>query len=194
MMKEVILNTALKEEDVRDLRIGDVVYINGIICTSRDMGHLKMLDVTEKSEKLPINFQGGVIFHAGPVVKKQGEKYEVIVIGPTTSIRMEPYSDFIGGLGAKAIIGKGGMEEGTSEALKKYGMVYLQAPPGCAVVLGEQIKRVKDVFWMELGVPEALWVLEVENFGPLVVGMDSEGNSIYRDIKIKGKKLIEKMF
>jgi tartrate dehydratase beta subunit/fumarate hydratase class I family protein len=73
-------------------------------------------------------------------------------------------------------------------------MIYLQAPPGCAVVLGEQIKRVKDVFWMELGVPEALWVLEVENFGPLVVGMDSEGNSIYRNIKIKGKKLIEKMF
>jgi tartrate dehydratase beta subunit/fumarate hydratase class I family protein len=170
-MKEVKLSTALREEDIRDLRIGDVVYISGIICTSRDMGHLKMIDVTEKSEKLPIDFQGGAIFHAGPVVKKQGDKYEVVVIGPTTSIRMEPYSDFIGGLGVKAIIGKGGMEEGTSEALKKYGMVYLQ-----------------------LGVPEALWVLEVENFGPLVVGMDSEGNSIYRDIKIKGKELIEKMF
>ena len=194
MMKEVKLSTALREEDIRGLRIGDVVCISGIICTSRDMGHIKMQDVIGKGNNLPVDFTGGAVFHAGPVVKKQGDKYEIIVIGPTTSIRMEPYSDFIGGLGVKAIIGKGGMEEGTSEALKKFGMIYLQAPPGCAVVLGEQIKKVKDVFWMELGVPEALWVLEVENFGPLVVGMDSKGNSIYRDIKIKGKKLIEEMF
>jgi tartrate dehydratase beta subunit/fumarate hydratase class I family protein len=150
-MKEVNLDTPLKEEDVRDLKIGDVVYISGYICTSRDMGHLKMREVIEGGEKLPVDLTGGVIFHAGPVVKKKDGGYELRVIGPTTSIRMEPHSDFVGNLGVKMIIGK-------------------------------------------LGVPEALWVLEVENFGPLVVGMDSEGNSIYRDIKIKGKKLIEKMF
>lgn len=193
-MKEVKLNTPLEEKDVRDLKVGDVVYISGIICTSRDMGHLKMKEVIEKGEKLPVNLTGGVIFHAGPVVKKKDSGYELRVIGPTTSIRMEPHSDFIGGLGVKAIIGKGGMEEGTSEALKKYGMVYLQAPPGCAVVLGEKVEQVENVFWMELGVPEALWVLKVNEFGPLVVGMDSGGNSIYRDIKVNGKKLIEKMF
>lgn len=193
-MKELKLKTPLKEKEVRDLKIGDVVYISGYICTSRDMGHLKMREVIEGGEKLPVDLTGGVIFHAGPVVKKKDSGYELRVIGPTTSIRMEPHSDFIGGLGVKAIIGKGGMEEGTSEALKKYGMVYLQAPPGCAVVLGEKVEQIENVFWLELGVPEALWVLKVENFGPLVVGMDSEGNSIYRDIRIKGEKLIEKMF
>lgn len=193
-MKKVKLSAPLKETDIRNLRIGDVVYISGIIYTSRDMGHLKMREVIEGGEELPVDFTGGVIFHAGPVVKQKGNGYELSVIGPTTSIRMEPYSDFIGSLGVRLIIGKGGMEEGTSEALKKYGMVYLQAPPGCAVILGEKVKRIKDVFWKELGVPEALWVLEVEDFGPLVVGMDSGGNSIYRDIKIEGKKLIEKMF
>ena len=194
MMKEVKLNTALKEENIRDLRIGDVIYINGIICTSRDMGHLKMREVIEGGEELPVDLTGGVIFHAGPVVKKKGNGYELRVVGPTTSIRMEPYSDFIGRLGVKAIIGKGGMDEGTSNALQKYGMVYLQAPPGCAVVLGEKVEQIENVFWLELGVPEALWVLKVNEFGPLIVGMDSTGDSIYRSIKENGKKLIEKMF
>jgi tartrate/fumarate subfamily iron-sulfur-dependent hydro-lyase beta chain len=194
MIKEVKLSTPLKEEDIRNLRIGDVVYINGIIYTSRDMGHLKMLEIIEKDDKLPVDFKGGVIFHAGPVVKKQDNKYELLVIGPTTSIRMEPYSDFIGSLGVRVIIGKGGMEEETSKSLKKYGMVYLQAPPGCAVVLGEKVEQIENVFWLELGIPEALWVLKVNEFGPLVVGMDSTGDSIYRSIKENGKKLIEKMF
>ena len=81
MMKEVKLSIALREEDIRDLRIGDMVYISGIICTSRDMGHLKMIDVTEKSEKLPVDFRGGAIFHAGPVVKSRGIGCRVRVSG-----------------------------------------------------------------------------------------------------------------
>lgn len=193
-MKEVKLQTPLKEKEIRELEVGDVVYISGLIYTSRDMGHLKMREVIEKGDKLPVDLEGGAVFHAGPVVKKKDKGYDLIVIGPTTSIRMEPHSDFIGQLGIKAIIGKGGMEEKTASALQKYGMVYLQAPPGCAVVLGEQVQEVKDVFWIELGVPEALWVLKVHEFGPLVVGMDSKGKSIYRDIKENGKKLIESMY
>jgi tartrate/fumarate subfamily iron-sulfur-dependent hydro-lyase beta chain len=193
-MKEYRLETPIKEEEIRNLEVGDVLYITGHIYTSRDMGHLKMREVIEKGNKLPVNLTGSAIFHAGPVVKKKEQGYELRVIGPTTSIRMEPHSDFIGQLGVKAIIGKGGMEEGTSKALQKYGMVYLQAPPGCAVVLGERVTEVENVYWIELGVPEALWVLKVNEFGPLVVGMDSKGKSIYRDIKEKGKKLIESMF
>jgi tartrate/fumarate subfamily iron-sulfur-dependent hydro-lyase beta chain len=193
-MKEIKLNTPLKEEDIRKLDVGDVVYISGTIYTSRDMGHLKMREVIEKGDNLPVDLEGGAIFHAGPVVKKQEDGYELRVIGPTTSIRMEPHSDFIGKLGVKAIIGKGGMEEGTSNALKKHGMVYLQAPPGCAVVLGERVEKVENVHWVDLGVPEALWVLKVNEFGPLVVGMDSKGKSVYREIKENGKELIEKMY
>lgn len=193
-MKEVKLQTPLNEKEIRELEVGDVVYISGIIFTSRDMGHLKMRELIEKGEKLPVDLEGGIVFHAGPVVQKKDKGYDLLVIGPTTSIRMEPHSDFIGQLGIKAIIGKGGMEEKTADALRKYGMVYLQAPPGCAVVLGEQVQKVENVFWIELGVPEALWVLKVKEFGPLVVGMDSKGKSVYRDIKENGKKLIESMY
>ncbi len=193
-MREFNLETPLKEEDIRNLEIGDVIYITGHIFTSRDMGHLKMREIIQKGEKLPVDLSGFAIFHAGPVVKKEGNGYKLEVIGPTTSIRMEPHSDFIGQLGVKAIIGKGGMEEDTSRALKKYGMVYLQAPPGCAVLLGEQVEKIENVFWLELGVPEAMWVLKVKDFGPLVVGMDSKGRSVYREIKERGKQLIEAMF
>lgn len=193
-MREFNLETPLKEEDIRNLEIGDVIYITGHIFTSRDMGHLKMREIIQKGEKLPVDLSGFAIFHAGPVVKKEGNSYKLEVIGPTTSIRMEPHSDFIGQLGVKAIIGKGGMEEDTSKALKKYGMVYLQAPPGCAVLLGEQVEKIENVFWLELGVPEAMWVLKVKDFGPLVVGMDSKGRSVYREIKERGKQLIEAMF
>lgn len=194
MMIENKLSTPLNELDIRNLNVGDIIYITGTIFTSRDMGHLKMRELADKREELPVDFKGGVVFHAGPVVQKKDNGYDLLVIGPTTSIRMEPHSDFIGRLGIKAIIGKGGMEEKTSEALQKYGMVYLQAPPGCAVVLGERVQEVENVFWLELGVPEALWVLKVKEFGPLVVGMDSKGKSIYRDIKENGKKLIETMY
>jgi len=193
-MKTVKLQTPVGEDTVRGLEVGDTVYVSGKIYTARDMAHLRMVNSSEEGKELPVDLHGGVIFHAGPVVKKEDGGYTLSVIGPTTSIRMEPYSGFVGGLGVKAIIGKGGMVEGTRRALAEQGMVYLQAPPGCAVVLGEQVKRIEDVHWIELGVPEAMWVLEVEEFGPCIVGMDSKGNSVYRDIQIKGKETIEKMF
>lgn len=194
MMKTARIETPVQGECIKELAVGDVVYISGYMYTARDMAHIKMVNSSREGKELPVELDGGVIFHAGPVVKKEDGGYTLSVIGPTTSIRMEPYTDFIGELGVKAIIGKGGMVEGTRRALQKHGMVYLQAPPGCAVVLGERVKRVNDVHWIELGVPEAVWELEVEEFGPLIVGMDSKGGSVYKDIQTEGKETIEKMF
>jgi tartrate/fumarate subfamily iron-sulfur-dependent hydro-lyase beta chain len=194
MMKTTKIETPVQSGSIKGLTVGDVVYISGYIYTARDMAHIRMVNSSREGKELPVELDGGVIFHAGPVVKKEDGGYSLSVIGPTTSIRMEPYSEFMGGLGVKVIIGKGGMVEGTRQALQKYGMVYLQAPPGCAVVLGERVKRVKDVHWIELGVPEAVWELEVEGFGPLIVGMDSKGGSVYKDIQTEGKDIIEKMF
>lgn len=194
MMKTIRIETPARDDTIKALTVGDVVFISGQIYTARDMAHIKMVSSKNEGVQLPFDLKGGVIFHAGPVVKKKGGSYTLSVIGPTTSIRMEPYSDFIGELGVKMIIGKGGMAERTLQALQKHGIIYLQAPPGCAVVLGEKVKRIKGVHWIELGVPEAVWVLEVVEFGPLIVSMDSHGSSVYKAIQERGKGTIEKIF
>lgn len=193
-MQEIVLKAPLKEEDTRALNVGDVVYIDGTVFTARDMAHLTVRKLLEAGKPLPVDFTGSVVFHAGPVVKKTGSGWDMIVIGPTTSIRMEPYAEMVGKLGVKAIIGKGGMQEGTSQINQKYGSVYLQAAPGCAAKLAAGIERIDGVHWLELGVPEAMWVLQAKKFGPLVVGMDSKGSSIYRDLREKAYRRIKELY
>ncbi|MGL5513576.1 MAG: FumA C-terminus/TtdB family hydratase beta subunit [Sporomusa sp.] len=185
------LNIPLTNQDIENLQAGDTVYLTGIIFTARDMGHLEIKKSLEAGVPLPVDFAGSAIFHAGPVVRKAPEGWEMIVIGPTTSMRMEPYAEMVGQLGVKAIIGKGGMREGSSKAFQKYKQVYLQAAPGCAVKLAAAVHKVEGGYWLEKGMPEALWVLHVEKFGPLAVTMDSYGNSVYQDIKEQAFKIIE---
>jgi tartrate/fumarate subfamily iron-sulfur-dependent hydro-lyase beta chain len=141
---------------------------------------------------LPEALEGSVIFHAGPVVKKTDGGFNLLNIGPTTSIRMEPHSDFLGRLGVRAIVGKGGLGDGSVQAFKKYGMVYLLAAPGCGVLHAQAVKQVMRVHWLEeMGMPEAIWVLEVKEWGPLMVGMDSEGASIFQTIKEEGLRKLD---
>ena len=194
-MKAVNLSTPIPKEEVLKLDTGDVVYISGIVYTARDMAHLRLQKLLRDKKSLPEDFNGGVIFHAGPVVKKEDGTWKIWVIGPTTSVRMEPFADIVGELGVRAIVGKGGMGEGTIQSLAKYGSVYLLAAPGCGVVHSGAVKKVLDVHWLEeLGVPEAIWVLEVNKWGPLVVGMDSHGGSIFKDIAEKATSLKEQWF
>ncbi|WP_298781419.1 FumA C-terminus/TtdB family hydratase beta subunit [uncultured Fretibacterium sp.] len=194
-MDKRVITIPVKDEDVLSLRLGDVVYLTGHIFTARDMVHLKLRELYDAGEPFPKDFQGAVIFHAGPVcLKKTDGSWQLNVIGPTTSIRMEPHADFVGRLGVRVLIGKGGMGEDTLKACEKYGYVYLQAAPGCAAKLGQGIKSVYDVHWFELGMPEALWDLEAEEFGPLVVGMDAHGNSIYKDLMKTALKRLEQIY
>ena len=177
-MEKKVLTMPIKEEDVRELKLGDVVYLTGHIFTSRDM-----------------DFHGAAIFHAGPVcLKNEDGSWRLNVIGPTTSIRMEPYADMVGKLGVRAVVGKGGMEKDTLAACEKYGYVYLQAAPGCAAKLAQGIKGIQDVTWFEMGMPEALWDLEAVEFGPLVVGMDTHGNSIYKNLKEAAFKKLDEIY
>lgn len=194
-MEQKILTTPLSEADVRSLKIGEVVYLSGSILTCRDMGHLRLKELCSEGAALPKDFQGAVIFHAGPVaLKDDAGAWYVDIIGPTTSIRMEAYADFVGELGVRALIGKGGMAEDTERACREYGYVYLQAAPGCAAKLAEGIRKVNDVNWIELGIPEAMWDLQADCFGPLVVGIDTEGNSIYRNIRENGSAQIDRLY
>lgn len=194
-MKSVNLTTPIPKEAVLKLDTGDVVYISGVVYTARDMAHLRLNKLWQNEESLPEDFSGSVIFHAGPVVKKENGNWKIWVIGPTTSVRMEPYAEMVGELGVRAIVGKGGMGENTIRSLAKHGGVYLLAAPGCGVVHSEAVKRVLRVHWLkESGVPEAIWVLEVSNWGPLVVAMDAHGKSIFKDITEKATALKDEWF
>ena len=192
MNKPIHLTTPLSSDGVRKLRVNDIVTLTGTIYTARDMAHLKLRELKENGRPLPEALEGSVIFHAGPVVKKADGGFKLLNIGPTTSIRMEPHSDFLGRLGVRAIVGKGGLGDGSVQAFKKYGMVYLLAAPGCGVLHAQAVKQVKRVHWLEeMGMPEAIWVLEVKEWGPLMVGMDSEGASIFQTIKEEGLRKLD---
>ena len=192
MNKPIPLTTPLSSDDVRKLRVNDIVTLTGTIYTARDMAHLRLRELKENGKPLPEALEGSVIFHAGPVVKKADGGFNLLNIGPTTSIRMEPHSDFLGRLGVRAIVGKGGLGDGSVQAFKKYGMVYLLAAPGCGVLHARAVQQVRRVHWLEeMGMPEAIWVLEVKEWGPLIVGMDSEGASIFQTIKEEGLRKLD---
>lgn len=189
------LTIPLKEEDVRSLHVGDVVTLTGRIFTARDMGHLKIRELIREGKPLPKVFEGAAVFHAGPVcLKNEDGSWRLNVIGPTTSIRMEPHADLVGKLGVRAVLGKGGMAEDTLRACGEYGYVYLQAAPGCAAKLGQGITSINDVTWFEMGMPEALWDLNAVEFGPLVVGMDTHGNSIYKTLRENAIRVMNEIY
>lgn len=194
-MKTKILKTPIDKKQIYNLDIGDIVYISGILYTARDMAHLKIKKLFCNNEKLPEDFFGSVIYHAGPNVKNVDGESKVSAIGPTTSTRMEPYADMVGQLGVRVLIGKGGMGEDTIGILGKYGYVYLLAAPGCGIVYLNSFKKILRVHWLEeLSGLEAMWVITVERFGPLFVAMDSKGNSVFKNITDKAKKKRDQWF
>ena len=194
-MQEIHLNLPLSEADVRRLKLGDVVTLSGHLYTARDMAHLRIQKHLQEGAPLPKDLRGAAIFHAGPVCLRQDDgSWRLVVIGPTTSIRMEPYAHLVGNLGVRALIGKGGMDEDTLRAAAQYGYVYLQAAPGCAAKLAGGVRRVHDVTWLDMGMPEAMWDLEVERFGPLVVAMDACGNSLYKTLRERAREIAEELY
>ncbi len=174
--------------DARKYKVGDVIYITGEVVLARDEAHKKLLE-----EGAPLDLKGAVIYHCGPVVTKVNGEWKVVAAGPTTSIRMEIFEDkFIEKFHPAIIVGKGGMGEKTLKALKEHGAVYAAYTGGCGALAAERIKSVKEVHFLEeLGIPEAVWVFNVEEFGPLVVTMDSHGNSIYDEVDEKAKSNLD---
>jgi fumarate hydratase subunit beta len=191
---EYRLRTPISEEDVRKLRVGDILYVTGVIYTARDAAHRRIIDYLKEGKPLPFDLRGGVIYHCGPVVAKRDGQWVVIAGGPTTSARMELYEyEVIEKLGVRVVIGKGGMGRRTAEACAKYGAVYATYTGGAAVLAAQSIKRVVDVHWLDLGVPEAVWVLEVEDFGPLVVAIDSTGRNLIEEVLERSVKKKEEL-
>jgi len=191
--------TPISEEDVRKLKVNDVLYVTGTIVTARDAAHKKALEQFKQGKPLPINLEGLAVFHCGPIVKKEGDKWVVVAAGPTTSTRMDQFEDeFIEAFKVRVVIGKGGMGKKTTDAMQKHGAVYGAFTGGAGVLAAKAVKNVKTVEWLQdLGMPEALWVFEVEEFGPLTVAIDSHGNNLFEEVKKKAEesriKIYEKL-
>jgi len=185
---EYHLKTPVLEKDIRKLNAGDLIYVTGTIITARDEAHLNALELHEKGEQPPVDFKGKGVFHCGPIMKKDKEGvWHVVAAGPTTSARMDIFEDkFIEAFRPSVIIGKGGMGERTAKACQKHGCVYGAFTGGAALLAARGIKRVVDVFWLEeLGMPECLWVYEVDDFGPMIVTIDTHGGNLTADVGAK---------
>lgn len=186
------LKTPISEEEIRKLKVGDEVLLSGIIVTARDQAHKLMVE--KKPDFIRPYLEGSVIYHCGPVVRKEPDgSWTFVSAGPTTSIREEPYqADVICEYKVRGVIGKGGMGPKTLEGLKKCGAVYFHAVGGAGTLIANSVKRVVDVFMLEeFGTPEAFWVIEVEDL-PLVVTMDSHGKSMHEEVlKSSKEKFLE---
>jgi len=169
------LKTPLNKKDVEELRAGDLVTITGKIVTSRDKAYARV----NSGENPPIDLHGGVIYHCGPLAKKTAKGWQIISAGPTTSARLDPMQvEFVKRTGVRALIGKGGIDRKVAAHLAKLGCVYLAFTGGAGVLAANQVEKVENIFWKELG-PEAIWVLRVKDFGPLVVAIDTTGEDLY---------------
>ncbi|MBM9603891.1 L(+)-tartrate dehydratase subunit beta [Desulfopila inferna] len=175
-MKKV-LKTPITSQDVEQLNIGDIVFLDGSLITCRDMAHRRLIDM---GMKLPVDLDGLAILHAGPIVAKEGDGWRIISIGPTTSMRMEVHEkEFIRQTGVKLIIGKGGMGPETAEGCATHKAVHAVFPGGCAVLAASRVEEIERVEWLDLGMPEALWISRVKNFGPLIISIDTRGNNLF---------------
>ena len=188
------LNLPISEEQIRSLRVGDTVSLNGIIYTARDAAHKYMVESfiqgetpateTDMLAELEQGLQDGVIYHCGPVVRKDEQgKWQFVAAGPTTSIREEPYEyQVIERFGVRAVIGKGGMADKTLQACQDHGAVYLHAIGGAASLIARSVVEVVDLFKEDFGLPEAFWKIRVEDF-QCVVTMDSHGGSLHKEVE-----------
>jgi fumarate hydratase class I len=184
--REVVLTPPLTEEQMRSLKVGDVVIINGEMYTGRDAVHAYLM-----KNPPPVDLNGAALYHCGPVMLKEGDRWQVKAAGPTTSIREEPYqADVIKRYGVRAVIGKGGMGPKTLAALKEAGAVYLNGIGGAAQFYSRTVEEVLGVSLLEFGIPEAMWRLRVNGFAAIVT-MDAHGNSLHAGIEQESGTALE---
>jgi fumarate hydratase class I len=183
--REVVLTSPISEAQARSLKVGDVVLLSGAMYTGRDSVHSYLM-----KHDPPVDLNGGVLYHCGPVVLKDGDGWKMMAAGPTTSAREEPYqADVIKKCGIRVVIGKGGMGARTLAGLKDFGAVYVSAIGGAAQFYARCVEQVTDVSLLEFGVPEAMWHLRVKDF-PVIVTMDSHGNSLHREVEADSAKAL----
>ncbi len=184
MTKEYHFQLPVTEEQIRQLNCGDTVYVSGLVHTMRDMGHRRAVDMLARGEKLPFDLHNGALWHCAPIVRKTPQgKWEAVSAGPTTSSRFTYLgSELMKALQVRCTIGKGTMLTKAIETMHAVGSCFLNSTGGCAALYAGKIEEVVNVFWTDLGLPEATWVLRVKDLGPLIVGIDSNKSSIFEQV------------
>ena len=178
-----VLVTPLTKADLADIQAGDIVYLDRDLMTCRDVAHRRVI---EYGRELPYDIRGKAILHAGPIVRPTSDGgYEMVSVGPTTSMRMEKFEyDFTQRTGVRVIVGKGGMGPNTERACKEFGAIHCVFPAGCAVVAATEVLEIQEHHWDELGMPETLWLCKVREFGPLIVSIDANGRNLFEEQKV----------
>ena len=178
-----ILTTPVSAEDLKDIHAGDIIYLNGSMTTCRDVAHRRLV---EEGRELPVDVKDAAIFHAGPIIRPlENDKFEMVSVGPTTSMRMEKFEyEFTKLTGVRVIVGKGGMGPNTERACKEFGAIHCVFPAGCAVVAATEVEKIVEHHWDELGMPETLWCNKVKEFGPLIVSIDAQGRNLFEENKV----------
>ena len=189
------VNVPIKEAEVRKLRMGDVVYLNGTVYTLRDMAYRRAVELLQKGGKLPFDLEDGGIWHCGPIMKKTNDKWKALAAGPTTSSRFTALeAELVRRLHTRLVIGKGYMGEATINAFKDVGGAYLVATGGCAALYAMKITNMENVYWLDLGMPEAVWGFKVKDLGPLIVGIDSSGKNLNDGVTKTIDENLKKLF
>ena len=200
------LTIPIRDQTIRELKVGDTVALSGVMITGRDAAHKWMVETFIKKTRSPQGddqqvyevlkgiLAGGAIYHCGPVVAGlDTHEYRFVAAGPTTSTREEPYQgDVMRHFSVKAVIGKGGMGPKTLAACQEVPGVYLHAIGGAASLIAQSVQRVQTVYKLEFGVPEAMWVIEVRDF-PAVVTMDAHGNSLHAEVEARSRDNLERL-
>ena len=181
-----ILVTPISAEDLADIKIGDIVYLSGSLTTCRDVAHRR---VVEEGREIPVDVRNNAILHAGPIIRPidpDNGKFEMVSVGPTTSMRMEKFEyEFVKTTGVRVIVGKGGMKENTSSACRDFGCIHCVIPAGNAVVAAVCVEEIVRAEWRDLGMPETLWNCRVKEFGPLIVSIDAQGRNYFEEKKVE---------
>jgi len=176
-------------QEILKLRAGDEVTVQGHVIGIRDRTQIRIFD---QGVQPPMDLRGAFLLHTAPGVRKVSEgKYEKVCIGTTTSARMVRFTEPLGSkYGVRAICGKGGFPDDAIQPMRTHGMVYFAIVGGAAALETTQIEEIEEVAWEEL-MPECLWKFRVKDFGPLTVGIDAHGNSLYHDVQTEAKKRLE---
>lgn len=192
MAGEIRMTFPTTEEEIRKLRAGDSVRVDGHVIGIRDRSHMRIFD---EGVEPPMDLRGAFLLHTAPGVRKLGPgRYEKVSIGTTTSARMVRFTEPLGrDYGVRAIAGKGGLPDEAIEPMRKYGMVYFAIVGGAAALETTQIEEIEEVAWEEL-MPECLWRFRVKDFGPLTVAIDSHGKSLYHDVQEQARKRLEEIY
>jgi L(+)-tartrate dehydratase beta subunit len=193
-MAEFRFKTPLTENDVRQLRVGDSVLLDGVIFGVRDGNLIRVFD---NKVAPPCDWKGAALLHTAPNVKKVDGKYVPVCVGTTTSMRMDRFTEgLLRDYGVRAILGKGGMSQRTAELMKQYGAVYLSVTGGAAAMETLQIEEIEQVYWEDL-MPECIWQIRFKGLGPLTVGIDAHGGNLQMDVQAqanaKAAELMKKM-